>query len=118
MTARTLADKIRAQAAGTYPTEASALLITTALGGRLVDQLPLAWHGDRMAEIDWAAARETTGYLSGGERRILDLADSLFTGHPINLADALSGLDDHNARTVLQAVAHCLQVPIHRQASR
>lgn len=117
MTTRTLADRVRAQSEGVYPNEAAALLITTAMGGRLLHKLPLVWDGDQMAEIDWPTARSTLGYLSGGERRILALADSLATGQPVNLADALTGLEDTNARTVQQAVAHTLRIPIHR-ASR
>lgn len=112
-TTRTLADKIRAQAEGSYPTEAAALLITTACRGRLLDQLPLLFVDDTRAAIDWETGRQTLGYLSSGEQRMFDLADSLFTGQPINLSDALSGLDDHNARTALRAISYTLRVRIH-----
>ena len=109
---RSLHDKITAQAKGIHPAEAAALLITTALDGRLPNQLIIAWETDTMAEIDWDESRQTLGYLSGGERRIFDLADSLATGQPINLGHALVGLDDTNARIALRAIACALQVSV------
>lgn len=110
---RTLPQRITAHAHGSLTDEAAALLITTALGGRLVDQLPLAWDGDCTAEIDWPAARSALSYLSGGERRILALADALAAGNPVDLSDALTGLDETNGRMVLRAVAHALGIRIH-----
>lgn len=43
---------------------------------------------------------------SGGEGRILRLAASLAAGIPIDLRDALTGLDSHNAELVSHAVDH------------
>ena len=75
--------------------------------------MTLAWNdNDRaMAAIDWEATRTDLGYLSGGERRLLAIADSLATGHPVDLSDVLTGLDDNNATVVLDAFAHATQAP-------
>ena len=63
-----------------------------------------------MADIDWAAAITAldTGNLpcSGGEQRMLRLAASLADGIPVNLRDALTGIDDHNINLVITAVLH------------
>ncbi len=54
------------------------------------------------AAIDW------TGTLpcSGGERRIFRLAASLAAGLPVNLRDALTGLDEHNLTLAISAFMH------------
>ena len=103
-----LAAWLQAQADGDRAVEASIIIVTRAVRGQLLDAVTLAWSdNDRgMAEIDWDATRTSTGYLSGGERRLLALAGSLGSGHAVDLADALTGLDDHNARVVITAVAH------------
>jgi hypothetical protein len=63
-----------------------------------------------IASIDWPAAITAldTGDLacSGGEGRMLRLAASLIDGIPINLGDALTGLDSRNLNRVGQAVRH------------
>ena len=63
-----------------------------------------------MAGIDWPAAITAldTGSLpcSGGEQRMLRLAASLAGGIPVDLRDALTGLDDHNINLVITAVLH------------
>jgi ABC-type lipoprotein export system ATPase subunit len=64
-----------------------------------------------MAAIDWDTTRKTTGYLSGGERRLLALADSLATGQHVDLADTLTGLDGHSSQAVVNALAHALRDP-------
>jgi hypothetical protein len=62
------------------------------------------------AHIDWAAAVAAldTGHLlcSGGEGRVLRLAASLTHGIPVNLNDAVTGLDHTNIDLVVQAVLH------------
>jgi alpha-D-ribose 1-methylphosphonate 5-triphosphate synthase subunit PhnL len=84
--------------------------VTAGLGGRLLEFVCLAWEDDHMAAIDWSATRLNTGWLSGGERRLLEIADSLASGHPVNLADTLTGLDPANSQTVVDAVAHATGV--------
>lgn len=63
-----------------------------------------------MAHIDWAAAIDAldTGHLpcSSGEARILRLAASLAHDVPVNLGDAVTGLDHTNIDLVVQAVLH------------
>jgi hypothetical protein len=53
-----------------------------------------------MAAIDWDAAIAAlhAGELpcSGGERRVLELSSSLAGGTPVDLRDAVTGLDDGN----------------------
>jgi hypothetical protein len=63
-----------------------------------------------MAGIDWADAITALnrGQLpcSDGEARMLRLAASLAHGIPVDLGDALTGLDAHNAELVAHAVKH------------
>lgn len=63
-----------------------------------------------MAAIDWDAATTalTAGELpcSGGERRILTLAASLAAGIPVDLRDAVTGIDQHNIHRLLNAIRH------------
>ncbi len=103
-----LARRLLCQAEGSTTTEAAVMLLAEAVHGRLLDSVTLAWNDDErsMAAIDWDATRNSLGYLSGGERRLLGLADSLATGRPVDLSDALTGLDDHNALVVVNAIEH------------
>jgi hypothetical protein len=43
---------------------------------------------------------------SGGENRMLRLAASLAAGIPVNLRDALTGIDSRGTQLVVQAVLH------------
>lgn len=104
----TLAEKVRAWADGSPTAEAAAIIATETINGRLLDTAPLIGENDQIAEINWDAYRATTGYLSGGERRLFALADSLATGHSVDLNDSLTGLDDRNGLIVLEAIAHAL----------
>lgn len=45
-------------------------------------------------------------FSEGGERRILQLAASLAAGIPVNLQDAVTGLDSDNAARLLAAIGH------------
>lgn len=55
-------------------------------------------------DVDLAAVEG--GYLSGGERRLLGLACSLASDrHPVDLGDAICGLDLDALAVVLQALA-------------
>ena len=109
----TLAERLVNSAKGYYPAESAALIITQAIRGILPDKLAPAIndHPDvGRAFIDWEHAVEISGAFSGGERRIINLAASLASPHNINAGDVLSGLDDTNARIVLEGLAHCLRV--------
>lgn len=61
-----------------------------------------------MAGIDWPAAITAldAGELaaSGGEQRMLRLAASIAGGVPVDLRQALTGLDDRNISLVVAAV--------------
>jgi hypothetical protein len=57
--------------------------------------------------IDWAAAINALGNdlaCSGGEARLLRIAASLAQGIPVDLRDAVTGLDHANATLVAQAI--------------
>ncbi len=119
MTTSGLAAALRACAAGLYPLEAGAgLLIAHDVflrRGDFTDRfirhgISITDGATEMAEIDWDAAITAleAGELprSGGERRILRLAASLAAGVPVNLRDALTGLDDRNLALALSSFAH------------
>jgi hypothetical protein len=63
-----------------------------------------------MAAIDWdaAAAALASGDLpcSGGELRALLLSASLAGGIPVDLPDAVTGLDDGNIARLVTAILH------------
>lgn len=60
--------------------------------------------------MDWQAAITAlnTGELpcSGGENRMLRLAASLADGTPVDLRDALTGIDTDNITLMTKAVLH------------
>lgn len=66
--------------------------------------------GIDLATVDWQAAIATldAGRLpcSGGERRILRVAASLAEGIPVDLRDALTGIDSRNIDILLKALLH------------
>lgn len=66
------------------------------------------FHGESMAAIDWSAvwAALEDGHLpcSSGERQVLRVAASIAEGVPIDLRDAVTGLDAVNAVLVARAV--------------
>jgi hypothetical protein len=110
---------LRVHARGLYPAEAGVELLIS--HGAF---LPRSHFRDRfvhlgtsitdgttpMATIDWPAAVTSlnTGDLpcSGGEQRMLRIAASLADGIPVDLRDALTGLDHHNIQRVVTAVLH------------
>ena len=75
--------------------------MTIVLG--LIDATP-------MAPINWPKAINALDHgqlpCSGGEGRMLRLVASLAQGIPVDLRDALTGLDDWNAELVSHAVMH------------
>lgn len=68
-----------------------------------------------LASIDWETAVTAlhAGELpaSGGERRMLLLAASIAAGTPVDLNDALPGIDRRNASLTVRAVAHAAGLP-------
>lgn len=74
--------------------------------------------GPRYARVDWtgAAAALDAGTLYGGSAgRVLRIACSLGAGVPVDLADAVSGLDRTNLALVLAAVSHASGAHEHRE---
>jgi len=118
MTADALAAALRAHAAGLYPLEAGVdLLITSGtilhrhdFTSRFIGHHTSGSNDTAMAAIDWHAAITAlnAGQLpcSGGERRILRLAASLAAGIPVDLHDAVTGLDAPNTHHLITAIEH------------
>ena len=101
------AEGLRAWAAGMHTTAAAAELLIRSgpplLTGPWVEHDPE--RGRYWFNVE--AAAEHSGYLSGGERRVLDLAASLASDeHPVALGDAVSGIDRKHLMLVLAAIAH------------
>jgi hypothetical protein len=119
VTADDLASALRACAAGLYPLEAGvALLIANRtflhrddFTSRFITVATSISDGTTlMAAIDWDAAIAAlhAGELpcSGGERRVLELSSSLSGGTPVDLRDAVTGLDDGNIALLVTAILH------------
>lgn len=65
--------------------------------------------GTKVAVVDWPAAAAALGTslpCPGGERRLLQVTASLAAGIPVDLRDAVAGLDGRNARLLAGAVLH------------
>jgi hypothetical protein len=63
--------------------------------------------GKPVALIDWPAvigALDTSLPSSGGEKRMLRITASLAGGIPVDLSDALTGLDDRNIQLLIMAI--------------
>jgi hypothetical protein len=113
-----LATALRAHANGVYPLQAAAdLLISHRTWLRRADfrdrfihhSAPITTDGlTTMAEIDWPAAITALDHgdlpSSSSEQQILRLAASIADGLPVDLRDALTGLDDRNINLVVIAV--------------
>jgi hypothetical protein len=119
MTTDDLTAALQACATGFYPLEAGVALLAgngaflrrddftsrfIATGTSISDGTTL------MAAIDWDAAIAAlhAGELpcSGGERRILELSSGLAGGIPVDLRDAVTGLDDGNIARLVTAILH------------
>jgi hypothetical protein len=119
MTTDDLTAALRACAAGLYPLEAgTGLLIANGtflhredFTSRFITIATSISDGTTpMAAIDWDAAITAlhAGELpcSGGERRVLELSSSLAGGTPVDLRDAVTGLDDGNITRLITAILH------------
>ena len=107
---------LRAHADGDLCAEAVAGLL---IAGRWLDRDDFASRfitvaaspcgGTQMAVADWPAAAAALGRslpCSGGERRLLRVTVSLAAGIPVDLRDAIAGLDGRNAQLVADTVLH------------
>ncbi len=106
---------LRTWARGLYTCEAGVELLIRAWGGRL---LTGPWIVTDPADgTVWFDTRKVSeaGYLSGGERRMLELAASITADRPIHLGDTLSGLERHATELVLAAVAHAAGTHEHSE---
>jgi 8-oxo-dGTP diphosphatase len=109
-----LAAQLRAWARGIHPEEAGVeMLIGHGVFLRRADFTSrfISIPGDDagLAVIDWRAAiaaLDDSLPCSGGENRMLRLAASLATDIPVNLREALTGIDDHGIQLVVNAVLH------------
>jgi hypothetical protein len=107
-----IGDAVRTWARGIYPTEAGAELLIR--HGRtiherapwLVEFAPDTDGLGRIVGIDTARLLDASGVLSGGERRVVEIAASLIDGHPVDLSDVMCGLDERSSELVLAALAH------------
>lgn len=107
---RSAADDLRAWAAGWLALEAAVELLIRACGGRLVEP-GLPWilqdQPGRPFWLDAAAISQHSGFLSGGERRVLAVAQALATGCGVwDLGGVLAGVDRQHQALMLAAMAH------------
>jgi hypothetical protein len=113
--ADTLADAVRRHADGVYCLQAAAEMLIAQhwlqradFTHRFVTLHNSLTSGRQVAIIDWPTviAALDTGTLpcSGGERRMLRLTASLAEGVPVDLNEALTGIDRHHAQLVADAV--------------
>ncbi len=118
----TLAAGLRAHAEGLCCLEAAAeLLIAQSwlhradFTSRFVTIHPSTGGGQPAAVIDWPTVVTALGVslpCSGGEQRMLKITASLADGIPVDLREALTGLDQHNLHLLVTAIRHaCGQRP-------
>jgi hypothetical protein len=101
---------LRAWARGVYATEAAVELLVRFQDGRFAHPghpwiMPDPGEGWYWLEPDHLTG-PTVACLSGGERRLLAIVASLTGGAPVDLGDALAGLDRDTVTLVLASVAH------------
>ncbi len=112
-----LADAVRAGAAGLYSLEAACDLVICAGWlhrddfARFVSTVTsITDDVTELAHIDWQSAISSrdAGLLprGNGENQILRLAASIAAGIPVDLNDALCGLDQASISLVVRAVRH------------
>lgn len=92
-------------AEGSLPLQASVYLLTNALDGHLLDGPWVRRRRDDGYWFDAERAVSHSGYLSGGQRRVLLIAASLAdSAHPVDLHDTTAGLDASSFVAVVQAL--------------
>lgn len=93
--------QLRTWAKGMYPCEAATeLLIRTGWASEALPWVePDGW-------IDAAKINPNAGAYSGGEQRLLAIAASIYGAEPVDLDDAITGLDRSAVALVLAALAH------------
>ena len=112
-----LANAVRAGAAGLYCLEAACNLVISSGWlhrddfTRFVSTVTSITNGvTELAHIDWQSviSSRDAGLLpcGSGENRILRLAASIAAGIPVDLNDALSGLDQSSIGLVVRAARH------------
>lgn len=98
---------LRSWARGLPALEAAVELLINALDGRLLDGPWIRTDDQGRRWFDPDVAATEGGYLSGGERRVLAVATSLADdGQPVDLGDAITGIDHDALGHVLSALAH------------
>jgi hypothetical protein len=119
-----LATALRAHAGGVYSLQAAAELLISHrtwlrradFRGRFIHHGASITDGlTTMAEIDWPAAITALDYgdlpCSSSEQQMLRLAASIADGLPVDLRDALTGLDENNINLVITAVLRTCGLP-------
>jgi len=112
-----LADAVRAGAAGLYSLEAACDLVIGAgwlhrddFARFVTTVTPVTDDATELAHIDWQSAISSrdAGLLpcGSGKNRILRLAASIAAGIPVDLNDALCGLDQASISLIVRAVRH------------
>lgn len=101
-------ESLRQWARGIYPLEAAVELLVRAHAGRFARE---GWewietHENRFTLNAERITEDTTGVLSGGERRLLHIAAALAGAAPANLYEDVPGLDRHTLDLVLAAISH------------
>lgn len=88
---------------GDVALEAAIELLIGAAHGRLLEGPWARRHVSGGVWFDADLAALEGGYLSGGERRLLAIASSLASSdHPVDLRDAIAGLDPAALQLVLE----------------
>lgn len=111
---------LRSWARGVYAVEAAVELLARYARGRfarpgwpwVVTDASRGGSGYWL-DADALAPVELAGF-SGGERRLLALVGSLASGAPVDLSEALPGLDRASVALVLAAIAHAAGTHEHR----
>lgn len=106
MTTTTVDEGLRAWARGLYPTEAAVELLIRGFGARGPWVKPSDDGRMFWIDTDVLVDRGVHGPHSGGERRVLSVVASLLGAEPVDLSDALPGLDREKVALVLAAMAH------------
>jgi len=111
-----LAAGLRAHAQGLYCLEAAAELLIGKpwlrrddFTSRFVTVHPGTGGGQQVVMVNWPAVIAALGSslpCSRGEQRMLRITASLADGIPVDLADAVTGLDDENTARLVTAILH------------